>query len=170
MNKEVKIIITSNSNKKYILKKLSDNKKIYNLKFFTFLELKKKLFFDYDVKTLEYVMLNYKVSLDIAKMYLDNLYYLKESKSGKLKFLNELKRELDDKGLLVYDKSFKDYLNSKEIILYDFSYLSKEQKIILNELSNIKEYKSENKKYKPLVFELSNLKEEILYVINRNSK
>jgi ATP-dependent helicase/DNAse subunit B len=170
MNEDVKIIITNNSNKKYILKKLSSDKKIYNLKFFTFLELKKKLFFDYDVKTLEYVMINYKVSLDIAKMYLDNLYYLKEYKSGKLKFLNELKRELDDKGLLVYDKSFKDYLNSKEIILYDFSYLSKEQKIILNELSNIKEYKSENKKYKPLVFELSNLKEEILYVINRISK
>ena len=170
MNKEVKIIITSNSNKKYILKKLSDNKKIYNLKFFTFLELKKKLFFDYDVKTLEYVMLNYKVSLDIAKMYLDNLYYLKESKSGKLKFLNELKRELDDKDLLIYDKSFKDFINSKEIILYDFNYLSKEQKIILNELSNVKEYIIENIKYKPLVFELSNLKEEILYVINRISK
>lgn len=170
MNKEVKIIITSNSNKKYILKKLSDNKKIYNLKFFTFLELKKKLFFDYDVKTLEYVMLNYKVSLDIAKMYLDNLYYLKESKSGKLKFLNELKRELDDKDLLIYDKSFKDFINSKEIILYDFNFLSKEQKVILNELFNVKEYKIENKKYKPLVFELSNLKEEILYVINRISK
>lgn len=170
MNKDVKIIIASNSNKKYILKKLSDDKKIYNLKFFTFLELKKKLFFDYDVKTLEYVMLNYKVSLDIAKMYLDNLYYLKESKRDKLKFLNELKRELDDKGLLIYDKNFKDYLNSKEIILYDFNYLSKEQKIILNELSNVKEYISETKKYKPLVFELSNLKEEILYVINRISK
>jgi len=41
------------------------------------IKLKKKLFFDYDVKTLEYVMINYKVSLDIAKMYLDNLYYLK---------------------------------------------------------------------------------------------
>ena len=26
-------------------------------------------------------MINYKVSLDIAKMYLDNLYYLKEYKS-----------------------------------------------------------------------------------------
>lgn len=170
MNKDVKIIITSNSNKKYILKKLSNDKKIYNLKFFTFLELKKKLFFDYDVKTLEYVMLNYKVSLDIAKMYLDNLYYLKESKSDKLKFLNELKRELDDKDLLIYDKSFKDFINSKEIILYDFNYLSKEQKLILNELSNVKEYTSENIKYKPLVFELSNLKEEILYVINRVSK
>lgn len=170
MNKEVKIIITSNSNKKYILKKLSDDKKIYNLKFFTFLELKKKLFFDYDVKTLEYVMLNYKVSLDIAKMYLDNLYYLKESKSGKLKFLNELKKELDDKDLLIYDKSFKDFINSKEIILYDFNFLSKEQKVILNELSKVKEYTSENIKYKPLVFELSNLKEEILYVINRISK
>ncbi len=170
MDKDVKIIITSNSNKKYILKKLSNDKKIYNLKFFTFLELKKKLFFDYDVKTLEYVMLNYKVSLDIAKMYLDNLYYLKESKRDKLKFLNELKRELDDKDLLIYDKSFKDFINSKEIILYDFNYLSKEQKLILNELSNVKEYTSENIKYIPLVFELSNLKEEILYVINRVSK
>ena len=170
MDKDVKIIIASNSNKKYILKKLSDDKKIYNLKFFTFLELKKKLFFDYDVKTLEYVMLNYKVSLDIAKMYLDNLYYLKESKRDKLKFLNELKRELDDKDLLIYDKSFKDFINSKEIILYDFNYLSKEQKLILNELSNVKEYTSENIKYIPLVFELSNLKEEILYVINRVSK
>ena len=48
------VVITSNSNKKRILKKLSENKLLYNLKFYSFLDLKKKLFFDYDNRTLEY--------------------------------------------------------------------------------------------------------------------
>lgn len=170
MDKDVKIIIASSSNKKYILKKLSNEKKLYNLKFYTFLDLKKKLFFDYDNKTIEYVMVNYNVSYDIAKTYLDNLYYLKDSNSYKLKFLNELKEKLDNEKLLIYDTDFKNYINSKEIILYGYEILSKEQKLILNNLSNVNNYKQLKEKYKPIVFQLNNLKEELLYVFNRISK
>lgn len=170
MNKDVKIIIASSSNKKYILKKLSEEKKLYNLKFYSFSVLKKKLFFDYDNKTIEYVMANYKVSYDIAKMYLNNLYYLKDIDNEKIAFLNSLKEELDKEKLLIYDDNFKDYINSKEVILYGYPTLNSEQKIILNNLFNVKKYDNENKKYKPLVFQLDNLKEEILYAINRISK
>lgn len=170
MNEDVKIIIASSSNKKYILKKLSEEKKLYNLKFYSFSDLKKKIFFDYDNKTIEYVMINYKVSYDIAKMYLDNLYYLKNINNEKITFLNCLREKLDREKLLIYDDSFKDYINNKEVILYGYPNLSNEQKIILNKLSNVKKYNNENKKYKPLVFQLDNLKEEILYVVNRISK
>lgn len=170
MNKDVKIVIASNSNKKYILKKLSKEKKLYNLKFYSFSDLKKKLFFDYDNKAIEYVMINYKVRYDIAKMYLDNLYYLSVIDNEKISFLNILKEKLDKEKLLIYDDNFKDYINSKEIILYDYPNLNKEQKIILNNLFNVKKYDNDIKKYKPLVFQLANLKEEVLYVFNRISK
>ena len=44
-----------------------------NLKFYTFLELKKNLLFDYDVKTIEFVATHYQVSVSVAKIYLENL-------------------------------------------------------------------------------------------------
>ena len=59
------IVITNESNKKYILRELSQNKLLYNIKFYTFLDLKKKLFFDYDNKTIEYIMNKFSVPFDI---------------------------------------------------------------------------------------------------------
>jgi len=170
MEKVCKIIISEASNKKYILKQLSKEKKLYNLKFYTFLDLKKKLFFDYDNRAIEYIMKNYNVGLNIAKIYLENLYYLKDIDNAKIRFLNDLKKTLDKEGLLIYDNSFKSYLNDKEIILYGYSNLTLEQQMILKEIKNLKEYKETKKEYKQVVFQLSNLREEVLYVVNRISK
>lgn len=170
MGTDIKIIICNNSNKKYILKRLSREKKLYNLKFYTFYDLKKKLFWDYDNKTIEYIMINYKVSLDIAKIYLDNLYFLKEVDIEKISFLNGLKKDLDNKGLLVYDEYFKDYIKDKEVILYGYEDISLEEEYILEQIPNIKKYEGNKKENNPIVYQLGNLKEEVLYVMNRISK
>ena len=93
------IVITNGSNKKNILKKLSENKLLYNIKFYTFKELKKQIFFDYNNEALEYIMAKYKVSFNIAKIYIENLYYLREIDDEKVKFLINLKKELEEKKL-----------------------------------------------------------------------
>ena len=46
------IVIATKENKDKILKENSKQKKLVNLKFYTFEELKKYLFFDYDVNTI----------------------------------------------------------------------------------------------------------------------
>lgn len=164
------VIISDSSNKKYILKNLSKEKRLYNLKFYTFLDLKKKLFFDYDNRTVEYVMKNYNVSFKLANIYLENLYYLKDIDNEKIIFLNNLKNTLDKEKLLIYDNSFKEFIRNKRVILYGYSNLTKEQELILKDLSNVEYYKENRKEYKPIVFQLNNLKEEVLYVMNRISK
>jgi len=134
MMKEEIIVITNNSNKKMILKEISKNKLLLNIKFYSFRELKKKLYFDYNDITLEYIIKKFNVSLSIAKIYLDNMYFLKDLKKEKVVFLNNLKSELEANNLLIKDKEFKKYLQNKKIVVYGFNKLTKEQKLILNEI------------------------------------
>ena len=83
------LIITNEFNKMDILKKITNEKKFNNYKFYSFNELKRKLFFDYDNKTIEYVMKKYNVNLSIAKIYIENLYFLKDVRNKKIEFLNK---------------------------------------------------------------------------------
>ena len=125
------LIITNEFNKMDILKKLTNEKRFNNYKFYSFNELKRKLFFDYDNKTIEYVMKKYNVNLSIARIYIENLYFLKEVRNKKIEFLNNLKKELDDNNLLIYNNQFKNYLFDKKILVYQNEELSKEEKYIL---------------------------------------
>ena len=84
------VVITNEFNKIELLKKINIEKKFNNNKFLTFKELKKKLFFDYDDRALEYIINKYNVNINIAKIYLDNLYFLKEIDDEKVIFLNNL--------------------------------------------------------------------------------
>ena len=74
---EQTIIISTEENKKSILRENSKKHIFHNLKFYTFQDLKKNLFFDYDYKTIAFIMEYYDVSVAVAKIYLENLYYLK---------------------------------------------------------------------------------------------
>lgn len=164
------IIITNASNKKYILKKLSEEKKLYNLKFLTFKELKKKLFFDYNSLTLEYIMQEYNVTLNVAKTYLEHLYYLQDIKNEKVTFLLELKEKLEEKGLLIYDNLFHEYINNKKVVLYGYTNLTREEELILSKLDNVERILPSKNSYIPKVFQLKDKREEVEYVVNRISK
>lgn len=162
---ESNIIITNNSNKRKILKKLSENKLLYNLKFLTFSELKKKLFFDYNNKTLEYVMMTYGVNLNVASKYLDNLYFLKNINDEKVKFLIKLKEELESKNLLIKNESFKNYIKNKKIVIYGYHKLTREQELIVESLeADIEFQNKEAKKYVPSVYEARDINEEVEFV------
>ncbi len=162
------IVITSNSNKKNILRELSKNKLLYNLKFYTIDEIKNKIFFSYDNRALEYVMAKYKVNINVAKIYLNNLYYLKDLDNEKIKFLNSLKKELEDNDLLIKDDLFKEYIKNKRVIVYGYNNISKKMEIVLNSLDTKLEYNSKKmNNYKHIVYEAKNIEEEVDFVIKK---
>lgn len=157
------IIITNESNKLKLLNKLNNNKIFNNNKFITFKELKKKLFFDYDDRALEYIMTKYNVNINIAKIYLDNMYFLKEIDNDKVIFLNKLKKELDENKLLIYNPLFKKYILNQDITIYGKDMLTKEEKLILNNLNYKIEY-NPTYGFKPYVYEATSIKEELEYI------
>lgn len=163
------IVITNNTLKEDFLKKISKNKIINDNKFMSFSELKKKLFFDYHDDTLEYIMNKYKVNINIAKIYVDNLYFLKEIDDTKIQFLINLKNELVENKLLVLNENFQKYIKKQNIIVYTNEELTKEQRLILDGL-NYKEEKLEVNKYVPKVYEAKNIEEEVEFVVTKISE
>ena len=156
------IVIATKENKDKILRDNSKQKKLVNLKFYTFLELKRYLFFDYDVNAIAFLVKNYGISVAVAKMYLENMYFLKDIANSKVQFLREMKQRLDEEGLLIYHEHFWDTLKKKKIIVYGFEDLTKEQKLILDKIDAFIEYSSwEEKKYVPKVYEAKNMEEEV---------
>ena len=158
------IYITNEANKMRLLDVLSKEKRFNNNKFYSFRKLKKKLIFDYNNKTIEYVMNKYNVNINIAKIYLENLYFLKDLEDNKVKFLNALKKDLDENNLLIYNKEFRKYLENKDITVYNKSKLNKEEKRILEGL-NIRIDNNLNNNYEPSIYEAENIEEEVEYVV-----
>lgn len=158
------VVITNEFNKIELLKKINMEKKFNNNKFLGFKELKKKLFFDYDDRALEYIINKYNVNINIAKIYLDNLYFLKDIDDEKVKFLNELRKELDEQNLLIYDDKFRKYMLNQKVTIYGKDVLTKEEKLILDGI-DYKLEKLEKNSYKPCVYEAKDICEEVEHVI-----
>ena len=114
-----KIIMASPAQKKHILKKLYEEKRFHNYKFYTFDEIKKNIYGDYDKQAILYVMKECNVSLDIAKIFLENMYFLQDVNDAKVNFLINLKGKLENKGLWQVNGGFKEYILNKEIIVYE---------------------------------------------------
>ena len=89
MNLDNTLIICPDSFKKTILRQLSADKKLYDVKFMDLNEYKRNWFFDYDTKTIKYLCDKYGFSINNAKEIIDNLYYLEDKKydSDKLNHL-----------------------------------------------------------------------------------
>ena len=68
------LLICPNDIKNTILQELNKMKKLINIKFMTIEELIKKYYFDYDNKTILYLMNTYNINYDIALIYLKNIY------------------------------------------------------------------------------------------------
>ena len=123
-------IVICNSN--YKIKLLKGIKKLINIKFISMDEFIKSYYFDYDEKTILYVIKKYGVKYEIALEYLQNLIYIEDKKynNEKLDFLVNLKNELIENRLLIFNDKFKNYIKDKDIIIYNYS-LSKFEKYLL---------------------------------------
>ena len=84
-------IIICNSN--YKMQLLKSIKKLINIKFISMNEFIKSYYFDYDEKTILYVIKKYNVKYEIALEYLNNLIYVEDKRYNieKLDFLVNLK-------------------------------------------------------------------------------
>ena len=138
MNEQIQensLIICPNEEKLKILDRLSKEKKIYDIKFMTKEEYKKNYFYNYNNKTLYYLLSKYQLNLDVAKVYLNNLYVIDETKkynNDKLEFLKKLKLELKENNLLEENHNFKSYIKSKNIIVKNYYDLEKYEEEMLN--------------------------------------
>ena len=165
----MKVIVTNEYNKINILEQLTKEKKFNNNKFFSFKELKKKLFFDYDNRAIFFIMKNYNVNINIAKIYLENMYFLKNVDEKKVRFLMDIKKRLDENELLIYNEKFKKYISNQEVIIYGVDELLNQEKLILDGI-NYKVINKENKNNEVNIYEAKDINEEVEFVVTNISK
>ncbi len=168
MFKNGQIIITSNVNKKNLLKKSND--KLLNIKIYSINEFNRLYYFDYDEETSYYIMNKYNVKYEIAKIYLDNLTYIEDKtySNDKLVFLSTLKKDLIDNKLIKINKLFINTLTNKDIVLYNLP-MSKELEHLKDSLSisnNVSILQDEINTYTHTIYELTTIEDEVVYVAN----
>lgn len=166
-----KIIILNDNAKEDIISSFTN---LVNYKIITLSELKKKYYFDYNNEAICYVSKKYNVICDVAKIYIDNLYYIDEAiDNEKVQFLLNLKQDLINNNLLIFNKLFHNFLTNKNIILYDLKYVDKFYKNIFDKLSEnntIEEINNSGNYSKKIVYEANNIEEEIAFVASNICK
>lgn len=166
------IIVTEESYKLDILKKLNEEQELINLKFITKKELISKYYFSYDEKTIYYLIDKYKVNESIAKAYLDNLYYIENKKynNKKLDNLVQIKEELLKDNLLIKDNLFLDYIKDKRIVFYNYNSFTKFELNTIEKLKQISDVLIIDKKYNkytPKVYEFDSIFDEVSFVASQ---
>lgn len=162
-----KIVILNDYAKKSFIKKIN---KLINVKVITLSELKKKYYFDYDNKAIYFVSNKYNCISEIAKIYIENIYFIGDIDTKKVNFLKEVKEELDNNNLLTYNNLFKEFLRGKDIVLYNLKYVDKFYKNIFKELgrySNITSYNDEDNKSVKELYKANNSEEEIAFICSK---
>ncbi len=114
-----KLYITSKAKQRILLEKMVNDKSLHEYKFMTKQELLENLYFRYDKRAIYYVMEEYKEKPENAIMYLDHLYYVeeKEYQSEKLNRLVQMKKELEERNLLIHNPLFSYFLKQREVII-----------------------------------------------------
>ena len=111
------ILLLPNNLKKSIIKKVREEYYNKSIKFMSLEEFIKKITFDYNERTIYYLMKEYQINYSTALLYLNNLYYISNKLDNeKMKKLIDIKKYLDDNNLLIYNNYFKEYVNYLIII------------------------------------------------------
>ena len=162
------LIICDNDIKTKILSHLNEIDQIYDIKFMNINEVIKRLFFDYNKETIYYLVNKYNISYEIAKIYIDNMYFIddKEYKNDKLDMLVKYKKELINNNLLIKDDLFIDYIKNKNIkvIMKKVSKYYNYVFDILRKYTNIEIIDFKYNNYEHKIYEFDNIDKEIEYV------
>ncbi len=152
-----------------LIKYLNSLNKMYNIKILSFNDIKKALLFDYDTKTIHYIMNKNNIDYNNALELINNMYYLFEDvyENKKIDNLNNLKKELLDKSLLTLNPYFKSAIKNKDIFIYGFDYLNRYYlKLIdiLKEYTNVTIIPKSDFNYKHQVYSFDHLNNEIEFI------
>ena len=157
-----KIVICPNEEKLNILDKLNNSNELHNIKFMTIKEFIDSYYFSYTEDALFYLIKKYKFNIDVAKVYLKNLYFIdinKEYKNKKLLFLRDLKKELLENNLLIVNNTFKEYIKDKGIEVINYYDLDKYIEKDINYTTDIANYNLNIKAH-----EFNSIEGEIEYI------
>ena len=159
------ILLLPNNLKKSIIKKVREEYYNKSIKFMSLEEFIKKITFDYNERTIYYLMKEYQINYSTALLYLNNLYYISNKLDNeKMKKLINIKKYLDDNNLLIYNNYFKEYVKDKEIYIYGYNYINKYYKKLLKDY-NYKVIDDDNKINKlNKIYYADYIEEEVIYV------
>lgn len=170
------ILIIPTNIKTKVLSYINENSILKSIKIMTFNDLKKGLFFDYDVDAIKATMDYLNVSYGVSKSYLNNLYYINDDSysNEKLNDLLDLKKYLWKNNYLKKDSLFKELLKSKNILyVYGFDYINLFNRYILDiakDYVDVQIIEKEYKEYEHTIYKFDNIFDEVSYVFESITK
>lgn len=161
------IIITPNHKKENLIKLINEQLPFFHIKFISKSELIEGNSYSYDYETIYYVHKNYNYRLENAEELLNNLRNIKPI-NEKLSLLTSIYNDISTKGLITFNKYFKELFNNKKIYIYGYSKIDIE---LINELNKLNlKYEflyDNNNKYNHDVYKFEYLEDEVNYVFNK---
>lgn len=166
------LIICPNEEKLKILRLLEKEDRLYNLKFMTKEEYLGNYFFTYQDSAILYLMKKYHYKVDVCRVYLSYLYVIDDNKkynNKKLVFLQQLKNELKEQGLLDYNPAFKEYLEDKKKVVLNYPRLDLFERIALgiDEIEKVESKELFVTEYKTMEEEVNGVALEILHLLKQ---
>ena len=161
--KDNTLLIIPNEIKEEMILKITSENNLLDIKYISLKELYKK-FFNYDIKAIYYLMDKYNFKYEVAKVYLDNMFYVKDDfDDDKLKLLLKLKDEVKD---YIIAKKIDVYKN-RNIVVYGYD-LSNFDLNLLKKISNNIEVIKEETKYKHRkIYQFKTLEKEVEFVFDK---
>lgn len=157
------LIICPESYKEEILRKLSEEKLLCDVKFMTLQDFFKKKCFDYDDRALRYLKKNYGLSISNGKEIMEAMLHIdadKEYGIEKLDQLSEYKRKLEEEGLLIHDPLFEDSIRGRKIYAAGYGRLAREEEALIG--GEVIAYEKKEKIFE--VCEFSQIEEEVIWL------
>lgn len=162
------IILVNSSNRKRALELIGSNALI-NRKVMTFNEFKKKLSFECKESVIYEIMKKENVSVELAILFLNNMYYLDKAVNEKSKYLLNIKKYLEDKKIIYTNELFKSSIKHRKIYLFNMPYLTKKDEKIIESFNCEKILLEQyNKPY--YVYEADTLENEVIFVADKVSE
>ena len=162
------LIIPSNIKEK-VLDYINNKNKLINVKIISLNELKKELLFDIDPESIPFLMSKYPYKKEVIEEYISNLYYV-EDKSYNIKRLEDLvkiKKELNDKNLIIKHNRLLNYYKDKNIYVYGYDYIDKFNQRLLDNFNNVTYIKKETINNTCNVYEFKDLTDEIYFILEK---
>ena len=162
------ILIVPSQIKEKILTEMDKKSKLFNVKLMEINEFKREYFFDYTTETIFYVMKHYNYDYEFSLDIINNLYFLSSENYNheKLKFLLNIKNELINNNLLIFDNVFKISLETKKIYVYGYDYINNFYKKMFSTL-NVNYIDQNISKFNHDIMEFDTIQDEVIFVANK---